>query len=120
VLRPRLASHIELQFEWNGVAAAVAGFEVMGGAPGTFECLDFTDHDAVHQAAGPLGSVGTIGGQSVACRAGFCRLAFRIGLHWVARVGEPLSHVRLHEPLVAGKVFDRKELTHDAPLRIDV
>ena len=60
-LVPRLAGHVELQLERHRVVRAVAGCEVVGGAAGALECLDLADEDAVHQRAGRVGGVVTLG-----------------------------------------------------------
>ena len=56
-LVPRLAGHVELELERDRVVGAVAGGEVVGGAPGTLERLDLADHDPVHQRPCGIGRV---------------------------------------------------------------
>ena len=118
-LVPRLARHVELEFEGDRVVGAVAAREVVRRAPGALEGLDLADHDPVHQRAGGVGCVGPIGreprrrGAALGRRSRAARR--RVLDARLAGVLHPFGHVRLHEAFVSGEILDWEELAHQVP-----
>ena len=111
-LVPALAGHVELELEGHlgdALAVAAADLEVPARAAGALEGLDLADEDAVHQPAGGVGRVGTIGGE--ATRAVALGRAAAGDLRG-ARVVESLHHRHPDEAVVAGQILDGEGLPH--------